>query len=177
MLLRSKIYLPLTTMGLWATGLGLAPAVWADGVVIYNPQTYNQLLAQAYNSYAMLEENDATDMTDAHLLYERALEAYHGNEVAPLDPDQVRLVQVTEETLGNDYTRVMRVLNSTKTVNAKPAKVAKLQAAYDCYALQQQAEPNASHNLHPCEGDFRELIAQLDQPVNPPIAATPNRPV
>jgi OOP family OmpA-OmpF porin len=139
-------------------------AVQAEGVSLPAPRSYQDYLAQAYGSLAELERGDSTDMIDTRELSDRAVSAYHGNLVLPLAPTQVRLVQATPASIANDYAAIQRVTGDQNLISRNPKAVAMAQAYYDCYALQQQSEPNASHNMHTCEPGFRKLIAMLDKP-------------
>jgi OOP family OmpA-OmpF porin len=93
----------------------------------------------------------------------RAVAAQQGNRVLPLRPEEVRSVRSNTTELANGRTRLMRVLDNPTKLQQYPQTVAQAQVAYDCWALHQQAEPNASHNLYRCR-DFNALINQLDTP-------------
>lgn len=157
-----------------ATAVSGAAVAYAanGGVSVGWSGSYQNLLAQAYSDLASLESGDETDFIDARELNARALSAYHGNDVAPLAPDQVRAVQSSPASLENDYMRIQRVRSNQELRAQNPLAVALVQANYDCYLLHQQNEPNASHNLNQCERDYQRLIAQLDRPVPPPVASS-----
>jgi OOP family OmpA-OmpF porin len=136
------------------------------------PQTFEAYLAQEYVTAAGFETNDGTDMPDATAMRERAVAVQQGNRVLPLMPEEVRSVRLSQEDLATGRMRLMRVLDNPEKIQAYPEAVAQAQVAYDCWALHQQAEPNASHNLHRCR-DFAALINRLDMPA-PAAAVAPD---
>lgn len=135
--------------------------------------TFQRYLVAEYITAAGFEDNDATDLSDARMMRERAVAAQQGNRVWPLLPEDVRLVRSSEADLTTNRNRLMRVLENPTTLQRYPHAAAKAQVAYDCWALHQQAEPNASHNLYPCENSFHSLIEALD----PPAIQTAQAPV
>ena len=143
------------------------------GVVLPFASNYQDTLAHAYGHFAHLEGNDETDQMDWHKLNDRAIKASNGGVVTPLQPSQVRSVQASPAQLDADYAAISRVIGNADTMRTHPREVAVAQAAYDCYMLQQQSEPNASHNLRRCEPTFRYLMSKLDKPVEPAVAAAP----
>lgn len=151
-------------------GLVAVPLVaHAVGVNVTYPQYFKEYLANNYSFVASLEDGDSTDQIDSHVMSDRAVAAFNGNTVLPLTPDEVRLVRSTREELNGGRNRLMRVLNNPVKMQQYPQDIAYAQVAYDCWALHQQAEPNASHNMVKCEANFNRLIAALDTP--PPVAA------
>lgn len=143
----------------------------AGSVVVSTPTTFEQYLANNYSLVADMEDGDATDQLDAHVMSDRALEAYHGTRVEPLNPSQVRIVRANPEALQTGYTRLTRVLNNPQKMNENTRMVADAQVAYDCWAIHQQSEQNASHNMYRCEKNFQALINALD--TAPAVAAQP----
>lgn len=164
---------PSLTALLATTCLTLSPLAmsYADGVAIHNPKTYQAYLADGYSHVADMEDGDATDQIDEKVMSDRAIAVYNGNTVLPLTPDQVRLVRSTREDLAGFRERLMRVIANPNKMAMYPKAVAHAQVAYDCWALHQQTEPNASHNLYRCEANFKRLIEALDTP--PEVAAAP----
>ncbi len=163
-------------------GLGYTSVSFAAGGGIVAPysSSYAAMLANAYSNFAHLENNDRTDQIDADELKTRAVAAYNGNNVLPLRPDQVRSVQASPAQLQADYQAINRATMNPENLQQYPRDVAMAQAAYDCYALQQQSEPYASHNLRRCEPTFRYLMSKLDRPMaaaepapQPKMAAAP----
>ena len=135
--------------------------------------TFSDYLAQEYVTTAGFEENNATDMHDGRVMRDRAVAVQQGYTVLPLWPSDVRLVRSTAEALAANRARLMGVLGTPAKVQSYPKQVAQAQVAFDCWALHQQAEPNASHNLYQCENRFQRLMAELD----PPMAESVPEPV
>jgi OOP family OmpA-OmpF porin len=137
------------------------------------PRSFEAYLAQEYVTAAGFETNDGTDMPDATIMRARAVAVQQGNRVLPLMPEEVRSVRLSHKDLATGRMRLMRVLDNPEKIQASPQAVAQAQVAYDCWALHQQAEPNASHNLYRCR-DFAALINRLDTPA-PVAAVAPNQ--
>lgn len=151
------------------TTLTPAYAAWWD--MGMSAPTFETYLAQEYVTAAAFEGNDNTDLSDIRTMRDRAVAVQQGNQVLPLLSTDVRPVRSTAATLEANRVRLMRVLAEPRKVEAYPQSVAQAQVAYDCWALHQQAEANASHNLYQCENKFQRLIAALDPPA-PEVAMT-----
>lgn len=160
--------------GVSATGASYAET---GGMSVYNPTTFNGYLAKYYGVQAAFENGDTTDQIDGHVLGDRAIAAAHGNQVVPLTVEQLIIPsQAHADELNAGRTRLMRVLGKPEKIQQYGPDVARAQVAYDCWAVQQQAGPNASHNMKGgCKQTFISLINQLDTPEA--VAAVPAAPV
>ncbi len=161
-------------------GVSAAGASYAEtgGMTLLNPSSFNGYLAKYYGTQAAFEKGDSTDQIDAHVLSDRAISASNGNQVVPLTVDQVIIPsQAHADELNAGRTRLMRVLGKPEKIQQHTADVAKAQVSYDCWAVQQQSGPNASHNMKGgCKRAFIDLINQLDTP-DPVVAVVPAAPV
>lgn len=140
---------------------------------VHNPRTLNQFLARDYYVQGKREE-DKMDIKDAYIMQDRSALALRGHTVVPIPANGVSHVGATEAELAHARTRLMRVLNNPNTVANHTELVSHAQVMYDCWAVQQQAGPNASHNLYQCKDRFMRAIAKLDtgpapQPVAMPV--------
>lgn len=138
-------------------------------------QPFNEQLGDFYHFVAELEDGDATDLSDARILHERGIAASRGNPVMPLMAEEIRIVRADPAALALGRERLVRVLNNPTIMQQQTTAVAQAQVSYDCWALHQQAEQNASHNAYRCEKNFASLIDRLDvaEPEPAPVVAQP----
>jgi OmpA-OmpF porin, OOP family len=139
-----------------------------------NP-SFNAQLGDFYHFVAELEDGDPTDLSDARILRERSIAASRGNVVMPLTAEEIRIVRADPAALALGRERLIRVLNNPAVMQQQTTAVAQAQVSYDCWALHQQAEPNASHNAYRCDKNFQSLINRLDvpEPEPAPVAVQP----
>jgi outer membrane protein OmpA-like peptidoglycan-associated protein len=161
------------TLALGFAAAACLPALGHAAIgTVMRPQTLNQFLAKDYYVQSKFEDQDHLDIKDQYIFIDRSVSALHGDPVWPVSLNGLSYVGETRDTMAANRARLVRVLHNPNIVQAEPAKVARAQVDYDCWAVHQQAGPNASHNLVRCKREFLTLIDQLD--TGPaPVAAAP----
>lgn len=146
-----------------AAGAAMCAAVAnAQLGTVWSPRTLNEYLARDYYVQAKREADHSLDIKDSAIMMERSAEALRGHRVMPVPLDGVKYVGATPAELADGRARLMRVLRNDNIVSQRTEAVSHAQVMFDCWAVQQQAGPNASHNLYQCKDRFLRTIAMLD---------------
>jgi OOP family OmpA-OmpF porin len=161
-----------TILSLTAMGAALCAGAYAEmHTGGHHNSILNPYLAKDYYWLAQSEE-DKMDIKDSYIFMDKSAKAVRGHPVYPVRLDGLNYVDASPQELRAGREALVRVLKNPNTVNNNPAAVARAQVLFDCWAVHQQAGPNASHNLLQCEDKFKSLISQLDQGPAP-VAAMP----
>jgi OOP family OmpA-OmpF porin len=120
-------------------------------------------LAKLYFDQGINEDQD-WDIQDKNYLQGAGVNALNGGIVAPRDWREVKQVTATPQELEAARTKLNYAISSG-AVNTMPMVFSHAIVAYDCWVGQQKAEPNASHNMSDCKGQYYKYASQLPDPM------------
>lgn len=144
--------------GMWAwTGYG---TVWGYDEARHDANTnFRHYLGQQYALLARDEDQDL-DIEDSEYLRGAQVDAISGAPLVPHPLENVRIVSSAPGELEKGREVLMKAADNG-AVEKMPKVYARALASYDCWVEQQEAEPNASHNMQDCRGMFMRNAQQL----------------
>jgi outer membrane protein OmpA-like peptidoglycan-associated protein len=137
-----------------------AGTAFAAQTTASKPVTFHSALKTEYSRYSALENNDdGSNLDDSAQLFNQAKQALKGQTPEPLTLNERNYNAEDYRWLQAARAEVVRLRDQNVQQN-HPKQMAKLQAAYDCTAVQWN-ERYQPHNLTNCKRDYITALSQL----------------
>lgn len=121
--------------------------------------SFSSYLAEEYSELAVYEHDEMFDMRDAKFYARKAIAASQGAQVRPSELSHRQLPDFAVPELKTARSLLMDALSSPK-YQARPARLARAQAKFDCW-MEQQEENIQPEHIAACKIEFYEALRDL----------------